>query len=156
MKYGFTKADVEEATERVLKRIMKQQDIYSPVAQPILYLLGGQPGAGKSTISDRLLKENPNAIFPRLTYGQSGNNSRSSDFWYRNAWFLRLQEVTLNYTMRTKYLRSIGVSGVDFQLIGSNLFVFDSIKEFDPEQAGSRGLAYPIPATYTFQLYIHF
>lgn len=63
MKYGFTKADVEEATERVLKRIMKQQDIYSPVAQPILYLLGGQPGAGKSTISDRLLKENPNAIF---------------------------------------------------------------------------------------------
>ena len=86
----------------------------------------------------------------------SGNNSRSSDFWYRNAWFLRLQEVTLNYTMRTKYLRSIGVSGVDFQLIGSNLFVFDSIKEFDPEQASSRGLVYPIPATYTFQLYIHF
>ena len=58
--------------------------------------------------------------------------------------------------MRTKYLRSIGVSGVDFQLIGSNLFVFDSIKEFDPEQASSRGLVYPIPATYTFQLYIHF
>lgn len=105
---------------------------------------------------DMSLAENPNAIFPRLTYGQSGNNSRSSDFWYRNAWFLRLQEVTLNYTMRTKYLRSIGVSGVDFQLIGSNLFVFDSIKEFDPEQASSRGLVYPIPATYTFQLYIHF
>ena len=105
---------------------------------------------------DMSLAENPNAIFPRLTYGQSGNNSRSSDFWYRNAWFLRLQEVTLNYTMRTKYLRSIGVSGVDFQLIGSNLFVLDSIKEFDPEQASSRGLVYPIPATYTFQLYIHF
>ena len=105
---------------------------------------------------DLMLAENPNSIFPRLTYGQSGNNSRSSDFWYRNAWFLRLQEVTLNYTMRTKYLRSIGVSGVDFQLIGSNLFVFDSIKEFDPEQASSRGLVYPIPATYTFQLYIHF
>ena len=102
------------------------------------------------------LAENPDAVFPRLTYGKSENNSRSSDFWHRNAWFLRLQEVTLNYTMRTKYLRSIGVSGIDFQLIGSNLCVFDSIKEFDPEQASSRGLVYPIPATYTFQLYIHF
>ena len=102
------------------------------------------------------LAENPDAVFPRLTYGKSENNSRSSDFWHRNAWFLRLQEVTLNYTMRTKYLRSIGVSGIDFQLIGSNLCVFDSIKEFDPEQASSRGLVYPIPATYTFQLYIYF
>ena len=80
----------------------------------------------------------------------------SVDSGNRNAWFLRLQEVTLNYTMRTKYLRHLGVSGVDFQLIGSNLLVWDSIKQFDPEQAGSRGLAYPIPATYTLQLYLHF
>ena len=105
---------------------------------------------------NRSLAENPNAIFPRLTYGKSSNNTRFSDYWNRNAWFLRLQEVTLNYTMRTKYLRHIGVSGVDFQLIGSNLLVWDSIKQFDPEQAGSRGLAYPIPATYTLQLYLHF
>jgi len=28
--------------------------------------------------------------------------------------------------------------------------------EFDPEQASYRGLAYPIPATYTLQLYLHF
>ena len=105
---------------------------------------------------DMSLAENPNAIFPRLTYGKSENNTRPSDFWNRNAWFLRLQEVTLNYTMRTKYLRRIGISGIDFQLIGSNLLVWDSIKEFDPEQASYRGLAYPIPATYTLQLYLHF
>ncbi len=63
MKYNFTEADVGDAAERVIKRIMKQLDAYSPVARPLLYLLGGQPGAGKSTISDRLLKENPDTIF---------------------------------------------------------------------------------------------
>ena len=105
---------------------------------------------------DANLAENPNARFPRLTYGKSENNTQPSDFWNRNAWFLRLQEITLNYSMRTKYLRNIGISGIDFQLVGSNIFVWDNIKEFDPEQASSRGLVYPIPSTYTLQLYIHF
>ena len=63
MRYIFTEEDVREAAERVIKRIMKQQDTYSPTDRPILYLLGGQPGAGKSTISDRLLREKPNTIF---------------------------------------------------------------------------------------------
>lgn len=105
---------------------------------------------------DESLAENPNARFPRLTYGKSENNTQPSDFWNRNAWFLRLQEITLNYSMRTKYLRNIGISGIDFQLVGSNIFVWDNIKEFDPEQASYRGLVYPIPSTYTLQLYIHF
>lgn len=105
---------------------------------------------------DANLAENPNARFPRLTYGKSENNTQPSDFWNRNAWFLRLQEITLNYSMKTKYLRNIGISGIDFQLVGSNIFVWDNIKEFDPEQASYRGLVYPIPSTYTLQLYIHF
>ena len=105
---------------------------------------------------DPSLAENPNAKYPRLTYGKSANNTQASDFWYANAWYLRLQEVTLSYTLRTKFLRKLGVSSMDFQLIGENLLLWDSIKLFDPEQAGKRGSAYPIPSTYTLQLYIHF
>lgn len=63
MTYNFTNADIEEAAAHVIKRLLKQQDIYAPTEQPTLYLLGGQPGAGKSTISDRLLKAHPNTLF---------------------------------------------------------------------------------------------
>ena len=105
---------------------------------------------------DPSMAENPNAKYPKLTYGRSANNTQASDFWYADAWYFRLQEVTLNYTLRTNFLRKIGVSGIDFQLIGENLLIWDDIKIFDPEQAGRRGNVYPIPSTYTLQLYIHF
>ena len=52
-------------------------------------------------------------------------------------------------------LRSIGVSSVDVQFIGENLYTWDKVKIFDPEQAQYNGRAYPIPTTYTLQLYIH-
>ncbi|EEX78392.1 hypothetical protein SELSPUOL_00194 [Selenomonas sputigena ATCC 35185] len=47
MRYIFTEEDVREAAERVIKRIMKQQDTYSPTDRPILYLLGGAAGSRK-------------------------------------------------------------------------------------------------------------
>lgn len=105
---------------------------------------------------DANIAENPSAIFPKLTYGRNANNAQASDFWYRNAWYLRLQEITLNYTLRNKFIRRIGISSMDLQLIGNNLLIWDDINIFDPEQANSRGSVYPIPATYTLQLYLRF
>lgn len=105
---------------------------------------------------DPSLAENPNARFPRLYYGYNSNNSQFSDFWKSDARFLRLQEVTLNYNMKNKFLNSVGVASIDFQLVGNNLLLWDKVKTFDPEQAQFNGRAYPIPTTYTLQLYIHF
>ena len=62
MNYDFTQQDVDKAIKIYLRRMFIQHT-YSPVDKPTLYLLGGQPGAGKSTISDRLMEEHPNAIF---------------------------------------------------------------------------------------------
>ena len=104
---------------------------------------------------DPKLAENPNARFPRLTYGYNTNNYQLSDFWKGDSRYLRLQEVTINYKLKTSWLRKASISSVDLQLVGNNLYVWDKEKLFDPEQANRNGQVYPIPATFTFQMYIH-
>jgi TonB-linked SusC/RagA family outer membrane protein len=100
--------------------------------------------------------ENPNARFPRLTYGYNANNSQLSTWWKDNNRYLRLQEVTLNYHLQKNFLQKAGISSVDVQLVGNNLYVWDRVGLWDPEQAAYDGRAYPIPARYTLQLYINF
>ncbi len=104
---------------------------------------------------DPSLAENPDARFPRLTYGYNENNSQLSDFWKGDARYLRLQEVTINYNLRTSFLQKINVQSIDFQLVGNNLLLWDKVKLFDPEQAHRNGEVYPIPTTYTLQMYIN-
>jgi TonB-linked SusC/RagA family outer membrane protein len=104
---------------------------------------------------DPSLAENPNALFPRLQYGYNSNNSQLSTFWKGDASYLRLQEITLNYNLKFNMLRKIGISSIDLQFIGNNLYIWDKVKLFDPEQARFNGVVYPIPATYGVQFYIY-
>jgi TonB-linked SusC/RagA family outer membrane protein len=104
---------------------------------------------------DPALAENPNARFPRLQYGDNVNNRQVSDFWKGDARYLRLQEVTVNYNLKNSYLRKIGVQSLDLQLVGNNLYVWDKVKMFDPEQAQYNGRVYPIPMTLSLQIYIN-
>lgn len=104
---------------------------------------------------DPNLAENPNALFPRLQYGKNANNSQLSTFWKDDARYLRLQEITLNYNLKNRALRRAGIGSIDFQFVGSNLAAWSPSKLFDPEQAQYNGVVYPIPATYTLQIYIN-
>jgi hypothetical protein len=104
---------------------------------------------------DPALAENPNAIFPRLQYGKNNNNSQKSDFWQGDGRNLRLQEITVNYNLKTDGLQKLGISSIDIQLIGTNLHVWSKEKIFDPEQAQYNGRVYPIPSVYSLQLYIN-
>ncbi len=104
---------------------------------------------------DPKLAENPNARFPRLTYGYNTNNYQLSDFWKGNSRYIRLQEVTINYNLKGSWLRKASISSIDLQLVGNNLCVWDKEKLVDPEQAYKNGEVYPIPATYVFQMYIN-
>lgn len=45
----------DEMHERVLNRIRKTRD-KTPVAHPQVYILGGQPGAGKSVLTESVMK----------------------------------------------------------------------------------------------------
>ena len=104
---------------------------------------------------DPALAENPNARFPRLTYGYNENNTRLSDFWKTDARYLRLQEVTLSYNLRAAFLQRVKITSLDIQLTGNNLALWDRIKLFDPEQGHRNGEVYPIPSSFILQLYIN-
>jgi TonB-linked SusC/RagA family outer membrane protein len=104
---------------------------------------------------DPSLAENPDARFPRMQYGYNSNNSQLSTFWKGDSRYLRLQEITLNYNLRHNLFRKIGVSSIDLQLVGNNLYIWDKVKLFDPEQAMYNGVVYPIPTTYALQVYIN-
>ncbi len=101
--------------------------------------------------------ENPNARFPRLSYGKSANNTQFSTFWHANSRYLRLQEINLNYNFKAgKFLKTLGVRSLDLQFVVSNLAVWGPEKLWDPEQADHNGGAYPIPTQYSLQMYVNF
>ncbi|MFV0267148.1 MAG: SusC/RagA family TonB-linked outer membrane protein, partial [Draconibacterium sp.] len=104
---------------------------------------------------DPALAENPNARFPRLQYGNNANNSQLSTFWEGDSRYLRLQEVTLNYRVSSNFMKRLGVASMDVQLVGTNLYIWDKVKIFDPEQAVWNGRKYPIPQTYAVQVYFN-
>jgi hypothetical protein len=104
---------------------------------------------------DAKYAENPNAQLPLLQYGNNRNNTVLSDFWKDNARYLRLQEITINYNLKGEFLKRVGIASIDLQLVGNNLYIWDKVKIFDPEQANKLGKVYPIPAIYSFQLYIN-
>lgn len=101
--------------------------------------------------------ENPNALFPRLSYGRNENNTQYSTFWHANSRYLRLQEITLNYHVDAgSFFKRLGMKSMDAQFVISNLAVWSPMKLWDPEQAEYNGGAYPIPTTYAIQLYLNF
>lgn len=100
--------------------------------------------------------ENPNARFPRLQYGNNNNNSQVSTWWQGDSRYLRLQEVTLNYNLKNDFIRKLGLSSIDIQAVGSNLWVWNKVKLWDPELAPELGNEYPIPTRYTLQIYLNF
>ena len=101
--------------------------------------------------------ENPNAKFPRLTYGNNSNNNRASTFWLRDGSYLRLKNVTLAYSTQNKLFKKVGIQNATFSLIGENLWLWDKgDKIFDPTQASRNGAKYPIQRVITLQCNLNF
>ena len=69
-------------------------------------------------ISGNPSTENPNARFPRLTYGENKNNNRASTFWLADNRYLRFKNLTARYSYAHPWLSNvIGVSGIDISLL---------------------------------------
>ncbi|MEA5063204.1 MAG: TonB-dependent receptor [Petrimonas sp.] len=100
--------------------------------------------------------ENPNARFPRLSYGSFRNNEQPSTHWLANNDYLRLKNVELGYRLKSDFLQKVALESVDISIIGENLWVWDNVKLWDPEQASYNGRVYPIQRTYTLNLVMNF
>lgn len=100
--------------------------------------------------------ENPDARFPRLSYGNNSNNNRASTFWLANGRYLKLQNIQISYALESNVFKHIGLSKCDITAIGENLASWDKVKLWDPEQASSNGAVYPLQRRFTLQLNLIF
>ena len=90
--------------------------------------------------------------YPRIqNLGNSvGINNQTSDFWVRNASYLRVKNVQLGYTLPKSVLNGTFISSVRFYLSAENPLTFHGYPTgWDPE-INSGGQFYPVLSTYTF------
>ena len=103
-----------------------------------------------SDISGTKETENPNAPYPRLSYGYNLNNQQSSSFWLRNGRFLRLKNLDIGYTLPKPMVNTIHLESVRIYISGQNLITWSPFKLWDPELDSSmRGQIYPITRSLT-------
>lgn len=106
---------------------------------------------------------NPNkwADYPRIeTMNMNHVNAQTSDYWVRNASYLRCKNVQLGYTLPKQLTRKVGTDNARIYFSGQNLFTLTSFyKGWDPENEISTGDApsyYPITRIYSFGMSVKF
>ncbi len=107
--------------------------------------------------------ENPDkwAEYPRIeTLNMNNTNLQTSDYWMRNANFLRIKNVQIGYTFPKSWTRKIGIENLRLYVSGQNLYSFNGFyKGWDPENEIGTGDApsyYPTTAVYSFGLNLNF
>lgn len=108
-------------------------------------------------------EENPNkwAEYPRLeTLNMNNTNLQTSDYWVRDASYLRLKNVQIGYTLPKELVCKVGLQNIHIYVSGQNLLNINKFyKGWDPENEIGTGDApsyYPINKIYSFGLNIKF
>lgn len=101
------------------------------------------------------VNEDPNAKYPRLSYGGNENNYRHSTYWLRDGSYLRLKTLELGYTLPQVLTNKVFLRNVRVHFIGQNLFTFAKFKLWDPELGSSNGQKYPLGKTFTVGLSVN-
>lgn len=107
--------------------------------------------------------DNPDkwAEYPRIeTLNMNNTNLQTSDYWVRNASFLRVKNVQIGYTLPKQWTSKVGIENVRVYVSGQNLFSFNSFYQgWDPENeigTGDSPSYYPITAIYSFGFNLKF
>ena len=99
--------------------------------------------------------ENPNAPYPRLSYGGNDNNYRASTYWLRNGSYLRLKTLELGYTLPKSIVNKMRFNKIRIFFIGTNILTFAKFKEWDPEMGSTNGEKYPLSKSFTLGLTVN-
>jgi TonB-linked SusC/RagA family outer membrane protein len=100
--------------------------------------------------SDSWTPENPNATLPRRVSANTSNTySMNSDFWLKDASFMRLKYLTLSYDLPKGMFYNKVFEGIRVFVSGTNLFVLSKFnKYYDPEIGG--GNSFPVLRSISF------
>lgn len=100
--------------------------------------------------------ENTDAKYPLLWRGSRPMNDRTSDFWIKDASYLRLKTLTIGYTIPAINLKGWNINSIRIYFSGQNLLTFSGLDGFDPEAGAGNGAYYPQQKLYSFGLNVNF
>jgi len=104
------------------------------------------------SVKERWTPTNPSTTAPSSYWGFSQYGV--GDFFMQDAWFIRLQNVSLGYTIPGKLFKKV-FSSAKIHFDAQNLFVITPYKGIDPE-TDSYTAAYPYIRTYTLGINLNF
>ena len=89
--------------------------------------------------------DHTDAGYPRLSTASSTNNAIASDFWRRDASYLRLKNLVLSYSLPPRMLDKLGLKQVRFHFNASNVLTFSRLTALgiDPEAPSVNNGYYP-------------
>lgn len=79
------------------------------------------------------------ATYPRLLLNDS-KNARPSNFWLSDMSYLKIRNIQIGYTLKSKVLQKVHISKAHFYISLENYFTFTRYKGLDPEV---NGVGYP-------------
>ena len=91
-------------------------------------------------------EQNLDAKYPRLTEPNKKDNRTMSDFWLFNGGYLRIKNMTLGYTIPSKYTKKLMVNNLRVYISANDFLSIDRYPEgYDPE---SSRFKYPIMSSF--------
>lgn len=92
---------------------------------------------------------NPKAQLPAASLGLNPNNIKRSDFWMKDATFIRLRNVNLSYSFSGNWVKKVGIKNLQVFTSATNLLTFSKLgfykNTFDPDaNLSGEGRNYPI------------
>ena len=109
-----------------------------------------------SVIKKRWTWDNPSTKYP-CSFNGWGNNYTSGNWYYQKAWFIRMSNITLGWSLPKSWLAATNgiVSKVRLSLSANNLFCITPYEGLDPE-TDYYSASYPNARTYSLGINITF
>ncbi|MBO7557250.1 MAG: TonB-dependent receptor [Bacteroidaceae bacterium] len=103
-------------------------------------------------------EDNRDAILPRISFTNRGNNNLDSRAWIIDSKYVRLKNVEIGYTFNKPRWMPL-FNFVRFYASGQNLLTFANFKGNDPEAPGQGldfGVRYPMTRVFNFGVQVNF
>lgn len=82
---------------------------------------------------DRWTPDNRDTNIPRAIYLDPNQNNRDSDRWVEDGSYLRLQNLTIGYSLPQRLLKQFGIAQLRVYATGQNLFTITGYSGLDPD-----------------------
>lgn len=108
--------------------------------------------------NNRWTPTNQNAKYPIAWPSPTSNMQQASDFWQRNASYLRLKNAQLGYTLPSSVMKVIKMKSLRVYVASQNLFTISGLKFMDPESStyNTDGTFSPSMKSYTIGVNVTF